>query len=68
VYGADQYLVPNELGRYVIGDRSTQLKYEDGGLVYGGDGGLSGNGMEDGRFQVLLQPADIPPPNNWTSK
>ncbi|CAN9201072.1 unnamed protein product [Alternaria alternata] len=68
VYGADQYLVPNELGRYVIGDRSTQLKYENGGLVYGGDGALSGNGTEDGRFQVLLQPADIPPPDNWTSK
>ncbi|KAB2099642.1 hypothetical protein AG0111_0g12224 [Alternaria gaisen] len=68
VYGAGQYLVPNELGWYVIGDRSTQLKYEDGGLVYGGDEALSGNGTEDGRFQVLLQPADIPPPNNWTGK
>jgi hypothetical protein len=64
VYGADQYLVPNKLERYVVGDRSTQLKFEDGGLVYG-DGG---NGTEDGRFQVLLQPADIPPPENWTSK
>ncbi|KAH4038130.1 hypothetical protein HBI81_199000 [Parastagonospora nodorum] len=63
VYGADQYLVPNELGRYVVGDRSTQLKFEDGGLVYG-DGA---NGTEDGRFQVLLQPADVPPPENWTS-
>jgi hypothetical protein len=65
VYGADQYLVPNELGRYVIGDRSTQLKFEDGGLVYGDDGA---NGTVDGRFQVLLQPADNPPPVNWTSK
>jgi hypothetical protein len=65
VYGADQYLVPNELGRYVIGDRSTQLKYEDRGLVYG-EGGA--NSTVDGRFQVLLQPADIPPPDNWTSK
>jgi hypothetical protein len=65
VYGADQYLVPNELGRYVVGDRSTQLKFEDGGLVYGDD---SANGTVDGRFQVLLQPADNPPPVNWTSK
>jgi hypothetical protein len=64
VYGADQYLVPNELGRYVIGDRSTQLKFESGSLVYGN----GGNGTEDGRFQVLLQPADIAPPENWTSK
>jgi hypothetical protein len=68
VYGADQYLVPNELGRYVIGDRSTQLKFENGGLVYGDNGANSGNGTADGRFQVLLQPADIPPPHNWTSK
>ncbi|KAI4659432.1 uncharacterized protein J4E78_005860 [Alternaria triticimaculans] len=67
VYGADQYLVPNELGRYVIGDRSTQLKYEDGGLVYGDDGTNPTNETPDGRFQVLLQPADIPPPDNWTS-
>jgi hypothetical protein len=68
VYGADQYLVPNELGRYVIGDRSTQLKYENGDLVYGNDSASSGNGTADGKFQVLLQPADIPPPDNWTSK
>lgn len=67
VYGADQYLVPNKLGRYVIGDRSTQLKFESGGLVYGNDSN-AGNGTADGRFQVLLQPADIPPPDNWTSK
>jgi hypothetical protein len=67
VYGADQYLVPNSLGRYVIGDRSTQLKFEDGGLVYG-NGFHAGNVTADGKFQVLLQPADIPPPGNWTSK
>ncbi|EUC27356.1 hypothetical protein COCCADRAFT_111926 [Bipolaris zeicola 26-R-13] len=66
VYGADQYLVPNKLGRYVIGDRSTQLKFESGGLVYGNDSS-AGNGTADGRFQVLLQPADIPLPDNWTS-
>ncbi|KAI1603935.1 hypothetical protein PtrCC142_003897 [Pyrenophora tritici-repentis] len=67
VYGADQYLVPNELGRYVIGDRSKQLKFENGGLVNGEDGANPGNETVDGRFQVLLQPADIPPPDNWTS-
>lgn len=49
VYGADQYLVPNELGRYVIGDRSTQLKFEDGGFVYG-DGA---NGTQDGRLSLI---------------
>ena len=68
VYGADQYLVPNELGRYVIGDRSTQSKYENGDLVYGDDDANVGDRTADGRFQVLLQPADISPPRNWTSK
>jgi len=60
--------VPNELGRYVIGDRSTQLKYENGGLVYDDDGANPANETADGKLQVLLQPADIPPPDNWTSK
>ncbi|KAH6865265.1 hypothetical protein BKA58DRAFT_414006 [Alternaria rosae] len=67
VYGADQYLVPNELGRYVIGDRSTQLKYENGCLVYADDGANPANETAHGRFQLLLQPADVPPPDNWTS-
>ncbi|KAI4945214.1 hypothetical protein J4E91_008193 [Alternaria rosae] len=67
VYGADQYQVPNELGRYVIDDRSAQLKFENGGLVYGDDGANPANETADSRFQVLLQPADIPPPGNWTS-
>jgi len=61
VYGADQYLVPNGLGRYVVGDRSVHLRFEEGGLVNGGEG-------VDGRFRVLLQPADVRPPENWTSK
>jgi hypothetical protein len=68
VYGTDPYLVPNELGRYVIGDRRTQLEYENGDSVYGDDGASVGNGTADGTCQVLLQRADISPPDNWTSK
>jgi hypothetical protein len=70
VYGADQYLVPNELGRYVIGDRTSGLKFENGDLVNqpGKEDASIGNSTMDGKFQVLLQPADIPPPKNWTSK
>jgi len=69
VYGAQLYLVPNSLGRYEIGDRSPDLRFESGGLVFPNAGGnATGNATAtpDGKFQILLQPADIPPPANWT--
>lgn len=63
VYAADQYLVPNFLNRYEIGDRSFDLVYQDGsGPVYGSKANLS----HDGPFQVLVQNFGFPPPKNWT--
>jgi hypothetical protein len=63
VYGADQFLVENSLDRYEVGDRTDGLKFENGGVVYGGNASQS-----DGPFQVLIQAADVAPPANWTSK
>lgn len=65
IYGGDQYLINNTQNRYEVGDRSYQLTYPDGGLVYGPN---STNSSTEGPFKVLMQPADIPPPANWTSK
>lgn len=62
IYGADQYLIPNSLNRFEIGDRSDNLTYINGGLVYGS----GANSSADGPFQVLLQDVDSPPPSNWT--
>ncbi|KAF2105587.1 hypothetical protein BDV96DRAFT_592223 [Lophiotrema nucula] len=61
-YGADEYFIPNDQGRYTLGDRSN-LTFPDGSLVYSN----SGEDNEDGPFQLLLQPADVKPPANWTS-
>lgn len=63
VYGADQYLIPNDLFRFEIGDRSLNLTYRDStDKVYGAEA----NSTRDGPFQVLVQPADQVPPSNWT--
>lgn len=70
-YGEDQYLIPNDLGRFSVGDRPTgqgenggvELTYPDGEPVYGN----SSNSKRDGVFQVLVQPANVKPPANWTS-
>ncbi|KAL5366237.1 hypothetical protein BJX96DRAFT_182428 [Aspergillus floccosus] len=59
-YNAQQYLIANPLDRYAVGDRSG-LTYPDGSLVYGAQ-------SPDQNFQVLVQPADVAPPTNWTSK
>ncbi|PIG80987.1 hypothetical protein AARAC_011822 [Aspergillus arachidicola] len=59
-YNTEEYLVPNTLNRYALSDRAN-ITYSDGSLVY--DGGTHA----DGSFQLLVQPADIPPPKNWTS-
>ena len=70
-YASDQFLIPNPLGRYEIGDRSG-ITYSDGTLVYPNanatmsfDSSSGGNATR--AFQVLLQPADVRPPTNWTS-
>ncbi|RMZ42183.1 hypothetical protein CA14_003105 [Aspergillus flavus] len=59
VYNEEQYLVANPLERYALGDQSN-LTYADGAPVYGTD-------SKNASFQILLQPADIGPPKNWTS-
>jgi hypothetical protein len=60
-YNADQYLIPNDLGRYALGDRNN-MTYPDGTR-------LSDTPTDDNRpFQILIQPADLTPPSNWTSK
>lgn len=60
-YGADNFLIDNDLNRFEIGDRSNAT-YPDGKPVYGPNAT-----SEDGPFQVLVQAADNPPPQNWTS-
>lgn len=64
VYDGNGYLIPNDLERYVLGDRST-IAYSDGGRVYG-ENEISDDARDD-LFQILLQPADLRPPENWIS-
>jgi hypothetical protein len=63
VYGADQYLVANELNRFEVGDRTYNLTYPDGEYIYG----PNANSSRDRSFQILVQPANIRPPANWTN-
>lgn len=64
VYGDDQYLIPNPIGRSEVSDRTWNLTYQGTNqTIYGPEA----NATRNGPFQVLLQPADIPPPANWTS-
>ncbi|UNI23032.1 hypothetical protein JDV02_008875 [Purpureocillium takamizusanense] len=58
VYGPDQFLVPNRLRRYALGDRSN-LTFPDGRSLSEGP---------DGPFDILLQSSETEPPSNWTSK
>ena len=60
MYDDAGYLVSNTENTYAVGDRSN-ITFPSGDLVYG-------NGTEDGRFQVLVQEADVSPPSNWTTK
>jgi hypothetical protein len=63
VYGDDQYLIPNPIGRSEVSDRTWSLTYQGTNhTIYGPDA----NATRDEPFQVLLQPADVPPPANWT--
>ncbi|KAH8901256.1 hypothetical protein GQ53DRAFT_850787 [Thozetella sp. PMI_491] len=56
-YGGDNYLIPNALDRYSLGDRSN-LTFPDGRSLATGP---------DGLFQILMQAADVAPPSNWTN-
>jgi len=75
VYGPNMFLVPNPLKRYNIGDR-TDLTYSDGSPVYlrrlngsSVPGKALFSHQEQARpFQILLQPSNLPPPSNWSSK
>ena len=58
---ADNYLIPNAMNVYALGDRS-KLTYAHGGRVYGIKAST-----QDETFQILVQPADVAPPANWTS-
>jgi hypothetical protein len=57
-YNSTNYLVPNGLDRYSLGDRSN-LTYADGTPVYADE-------SSGGAFSVLIQPADRAPSANWT--
>nr|POE82463.1 hypothetical protein CFP56_67633 [Quercus suber] len=61
-YGPDNFLVPNNRSVYALGDRSN-LTYASGAPVYGPEASADA----DGQFQILVQPADVAPPANWTS-
>lgn len=58
VYGDDAYLIPNDIDRYALGDRSN-MTFPNGTKL---------SAPVDGQFQILLQPADVAPPSNWTNK
>lgn len=61
-YDAAGYLIDNPLNVYSLGDRSN-ITYSFGAAVYGAESNVT----QDGPFQLLVQPADVLPPSNWTS-
>ncbi|KAI6851388.1 hypothetical protein KC332_g233 [Hortaea werneckii] len=61
------YLIPNPQNVYALGDRSN-ITYPDGSRVYSSDAqSRNNNSMSNEQFQILIQPADLVPPANWTS-
>jgi hypothetical protein len=64
-YNESLFLVDNRLNRYSLGDRSA-LHYQDGSLVYGGDGSLGDS--DELTFEILMQSTDVIPPSNYCSK
>ncbi|GAB1738740.1 hypothetical protein NU219Hw_g3535t1 [Hortaea werneckii] len=61
------YLISNPQNVYALGDRSN-ISYPDGSRVYGSDVQSQGNvSRMDEQFQILIQPADVVPPANWTN-
>jgi hypothetical protein len=63
-YGADDYFIDNPQNVYALGDRSN-ITFPSSTRVYGG--AAVNNDTQDGMFQILVQPADVTPPANWTS-
>jgi len=61
-YNADNFLISNDRNVYALGDRSN-ITYASGAPVYGS----KSSSDQDGPFQILVQPADVAPPANWTS-
>ncbi|QIX02492.1 hypothetical protein AMS68_008009 [Peltaster fructicola] len=55
----DNYLIANQYNTYAITSERSNFTYADGTRVYG----TSLNQT----FQVLIQPADIAPPSNWSN-
>lgn len=55
-YNAEQYLVPNNMNRYCLGDRDNMV-FPDGTSL--------SDQSKDGEFCILLQGADIVPPKEW---
>lgn len=58
MYNNANYLIPNPLDVYALGDRSN-LAYPDGQQVY--------QTNRSNPFYILIQPANVPPPANWTN-
>lgn len=58
LYGQDQLFIENDLQRYALGDRSG-MKACDGTQL---------TPQNDGMFKILIQPADVSPPDDWKSK
>ncbi|KAK5950071.1 hypothetical protein OHC33_008786 [Knufia fluminis] len=65
-YDADSFLIPNDIEVYALGDRSN-LTYPDGSRIYDTETSDSSSNSDDEMFQILVQPADVAPPANWTS-
>ena len=55
-YTSDQYLIQNDLERYCLGDRDHMCFPDQTPLS---------DESKDGEFYILLQPADIMPPEVW---
>ena len=64
-YGADNFLIDNPYNIYALGDRSN-ITYPNGDRVYS-TSTATANPDQEGSFQILVQAADTPPPENWTS-
>lgn len=62
VYDAKGYLIDNPRNVSSLGDRSN-ITYPSGNMVYG----AASSAEHHEAFQLLVQPADIVPPVNWTS-
>jgi hypothetical protein len=65
MYDAAGWLVENADNIYSVGDRGNMTS-EVGTRIYTNS---SGSDSQTSRtFQILIQPADVAPPANWTSK